>query len=174
MRIYNMKTRIARKMAACVILACGFLSTSFLYSFEEIALGDPSFEAFVVPASGYAYADSYRPTSAWIDDQDSPGGYVQDDANSNWLYSTPMQPDFAQRLEPAIRRCTDTLITRHRKPQQCLRPAGPTRFRSGLKVTMTPPHLQVVFGCTFLTVRSILVKKIRLRLLDMHPTTVTL
>ncbi len=50
MKICNLKIRIARKAAAFVIAACGFLSTSFVYSFEDIALGDPSFEAYVVPA----------------------------------------------------------------------------------------------------------------------------
>lgn len=94
MRIYNLRTRIARKIAACVFAACGCFSTTFLYSFDNIALGDPSFEAFVVPASGYAYADSFRPTSAWIDDQDSPGGYIQDDADSNWLYSAAYATGF--------------------------------------------------------------------------------
>jgi hypothetical protein len=89
MKIRNLKIRIARKIAACVIAASGFLSTSFVYSFEDIALGDPSFEAFVVPAIGYAYSDEYRPTSAWVDDPDGASGgyYAEDDGNSNWLYS---------------------------------------------------------------------------------------
>lgn len=89
MKICNLNIRIARRIAACVIAASGFLSTSFLYSFEEIALGDPSFEDFVVPAAvGYAYSDTYRPTSAWIDDPDgATGGYYgEDDGFSNWLY----------------------------------------------------------------------------------------
>jgi hypothetical protein len=50
-------------------------------------LGDPSFEAFPVPALGYAYADTYRPTSAWVDDLDSPPGFSQDAGSSNWLYT---------------------------------------------------------------------------------------
>lgn len=54
---------------------------------DVIPLQDPSFEDFVVPAIGYAYADTYRPTSAWVDDLDSPPGYTQDDSNSNWLYN---------------------------------------------------------------------------------------
>jgi hypothetical protein len=56
-------------------------------------LGDPSFEAFAVPAVGYAYADDYRPTSAWVDDPDSPPGYIQDDADSQWLYSSTYAED---------------------------------------------------------------------------------
>jgi hypothetical protein len=35
---------------------------------------------------GYAYANEYRPTSAWVDDLDSPPGYTQDDGSSSWLY----------------------------------------------------------------------------------------
>ncbi len=61
----------------------------------SIPLGDPSFENYVVPAAvGYAYATpppegaGYRPTSAWVDDLDSPAGYVQDDNDSNWLYNS--------------------------------------------------------------------------------------
>jgi len=59
----------------------------------NIPLGDPSFEAYVVPpAVGYAYAappsGSYRPTSAWVDDLDSPPGYTQDNGVSNWLYDS--------------------------------------------------------------------------------------
>jgi hypothetical protein len=54
-----------------------------------LALGDPSFENFVVPTlPGYAYSNTYRPTSAWVDDLDSPLGYTQDDGDSNWLYTS--------------------------------------------------------------------------------------
>jgi hypothetical protein len=69
-----------------------------------IPLGDPSFEAYdVAPHNGgYAYSapsgtltGGYRPTSAWVDDLDSPpdgvggpsGYYIQDDGNSNWMYN---------------------------------------------------------------------------------------
>ena len=54
-----------------------------------IPLADPSFENYVVPlALGYAYANTYRPTSAWVDDLDSPPGYTQDNLDSNWLYNS--------------------------------------------------------------------------------------
>jgi hypothetical protein len=59
----------------------------------NIPLGDPSFENFVIPTPGYAYAAplgpaaGYRPTSPWVDDLDSPPGYIQDNSDSNWLYT---------------------------------------------------------------------------------------
>jgi hypothetical protein len=52
-----------------------------------IPVGDASFEDYVVPAIGYAYANSYRPTSPWVDDLDNPPGYTQDNAQSAWLYN---------------------------------------------------------------------------------------
>jgi hypothetical protein len=72
------------------LLAAGVLMPGAVYAQTNIPLGDPSFENYVVPARGYAYAadplGAYRPTSAWVDDPDSPPGYTQDDASSNWLY----------------------------------------------------------------------------------------
>jgi hypothetical protein len=64
----------------------------------DIPLGDPSFEAYVVPAAaGYAYAappnGSYRPTSPWVDDLDSPPGFTQDDGDSNWIYNAAYAED---------------------------------------------------------------------------------
>jgi hypothetical protein len=56
------------------------------YAQVNIPLGDPSFEDYVVPAIGYAYANSYRPTSDWVDDPDSPPGYTEDNVVSAWLY----------------------------------------------------------------------------------------
>lgn len=72
------------------LLAAGCSVPGAVYA-QSITLGDPSFEAYPVPPSvGYAYAappyGSYRPTSAWVDDLDSPPGYTQDDNDSNWLY----------------------------------------------------------------------------------------
>ncbi len=72
----------------------------------NIPLGDPSFEAYTVPAAdGFAYAvagsysGAYRPTSPWVDDLDSPLSasnvqYVEDDAESNWIYNSAYS-DFA-------------------------------------------------------------------------------
>jgi hypothetical protein len=82
-----------RKIRASVF-AVGLLVPSASYA-ANIPLGDPSFEAYMVPAIGYAYSNEYRPTSAWVDDLDSPpdgvggpsGYYVQDDGDSNWLYN---------------------------------------------------------------------------------------
>jgi PEP-CTERM motif-containing protein len=74
-----------RKLASALV-AAGIWIPSIVYA-ANIPLGDPSFEAYTVPASGYAYADEYRPTSAWVDDMDSPGGYTQDDVDSNWMYN---------------------------------------------------------------------------------------
>jgi hypothetical protein len=70
------------------LVAAGMLAPSAAFA-VNIPIGDPSFEAFVVPAgsvAGYAYSDQYRPTSAWIDDQDM--GSFQDDGDSNWLYNS--------------------------------------------------------------------------------------
>jgi hypothetical protein len=72
-------------------VAAGIAVPGAAYS-QVITLGDPGFEAYTVPANpGYAYAQppngSYRPTSAWVDDLDSPPGYVQDNSESNWLYN---------------------------------------------------------------------------------------
>lgn len=75
------------KSVPAVLLAAGFWIPNVAYA-VNIPLADASFEDYVVPAVGYAYADEYRPTSAWVDDLDAPGaGYTQDDANSNWLYN---------------------------------------------------------------------------------------
>lgn len=68
------------------LIAAGVLIANVSYA-ATIPLGDPSFDDFVVPAAGYAYSDTYRPTSAWVDDLDNPPGYTQDDGVSSWLYS---------------------------------------------------------------------------------------
>ena len=70
-------TNWCKKLSAA-IAAAGIWLPSMAYAQVNIPLGDPSFEAYVVPAIGYAYADDYRPTSAWVDDPDSPPGYTQD------------------------------------------------------------------------------------------------
>src|SRR5688500_1400996 len=89
-------TNWCKKLSAA-ILAAGIWFPSMAYAIN-IPLGDPSFEAFGVPAfpagDGFAYSDTYRPTSAWVDDPDSPpdgtGGpsdyYLPDDGASAWLY----------------------------------------------------------------------------------------
>jgi PEP-CTERM motif len=82
------------KTLRIALLAGGTLMPGAVYA-QNIPLGDPSFDAFAVPAfspgppaaGGFAYADTYRPTSAWVDDLDhNSGGYIQDDDGSNWLY----------------------------------------------------------------------------------------
>ncbi len=85
-----MKVSNWRRKLIASIIAGGALAHGAAYA-VNIPLGDPSFEDYTVPASpGYAYAappfGSYRPTSAWVDDLDSPPGYTQDDGDSNWLY----------------------------------------------------------------------------------------
>ena len=103
-----------RKIAAA-ILAAGIWVPSMAHAIT-IPLGDPSFEAFTVPAFpggvGYAYSDTYRPTSAWVDDLDNPpdgsGGpsdyYLQDDGGSNWLYDAAYaQGGSTARKRPAPR-----------------------------------------------------------------------
>jgi hypothetical protein len=74
-----------RKLSAAIV-AAGIWVPGMAYAQFNIPLGDPSFEDYAVPAIGYAYANTYRPTSAWIDDQDNPPGYTQDNSASAWLY----------------------------------------------------------------------------------------
>ena len=82
-------TNWRRKLIASLV-AAGTLVPTTGYALD-IPLGDPSFENYVVPATpGYAYAvppnGSYRPTSPWVDDLDSPPGFQQDAGSSNWIY----------------------------------------------------------------------------------------
>lgn len=80
-------TNWVKKVAVAMAVA-GIWTPSVVHA-VSIPLGDPSFEAYTVPASGYAYADTYRPTSAWVDDLDhNANPYVQDNSSSNWLYNT--------------------------------------------------------------------------------------
>lgn len=81
-----MKVRNWVRKIPATLLAAGLFLPGTAYA-VDIPLGDPSFQDFSVPAAGYAYADAYRPTSAWVDDLNSPPGYTQDDGSSNWLYS---------------------------------------------------------------------------------------
>jgi hypothetical protein len=88
-----MKVSNWKKTVAAALLAAGVYVPSTA-SAANIPLGDPSFEAYLISTAGsagsqYAYANAYRPTSAWIDDQDhNSGGYVQDTNPSSWLYTT--------------------------------------------------------------------------------------
>ncbi len=89
------------------LLAAGFWVPTAVYA-QNIPLGDPSFEAYQVPANpGYAYAappnGSYRPTSAWVDDLDSPPGYTQDNGVSNWLYDSAYAEGTVITRRPAPR-----------------------------------------------------------------------
>jgi hypothetical protein len=85
-------TNWCRKLSAAIV-AAGIWAPSMAYAQFNIPLGDPSFEDFVVPAIGYAYSDTYRPTSAWVDDLDSPSGYTEDDGDSQWLYNSTYAED---------------------------------------------------------------------------------
>jgi hypothetical protein len=85
-------TNWCRKLSAAIVAAGIWVPIAHAIN---IPLGDPGFETYVVPARGYAYAadpfGAYRvtppPLSAWVDDLDSPVGYTQDNATSNWLYN---------------------------------------------------------------------------------------
>ncbi|HEX6963719.1 MAG TPA: PEP-CTERM sorting domain-containing protein [Lacipirellula sp.] len=87
---------------AATLLVAGIWIPSVSYA-VSIPLGDPSFEDFVVPAVGYAYSNEYRPTSAWVDDLDSPPGYTQDDGNSAWLYNSAYAEDASNSRRGAPR-----------------------------------------------------------------------
>jgi len=93
-----MKVTNWRKKIIASIVAGGALVPGLSLA-VDIPLGDPSFELYTVPAfvvgppqsGGYAYAQppngSYRPTSPWVDDLDSPPGFAQDSGSSNWIYN---------------------------------------------------------------------------------------
>jgi hypothetical protein len=82
MKVFNWRKKILASL-----VAAGMLTPATALA-VNIPLGDPSFETYVVPSRGYAYAadpnGAYRPSSPWIDDQDMAG---QDDFESNWLYN---------------------------------------------------------------------------------------
>jgi hypothetical protein len=90
------------KSVPAALVAAGLAIPNVAYA-VSIPLGDSSFEAYAVPAAGYAYANAYRPTSAWVDDLDSPPGYTQDNATSNWLYSAAYGESNATSRRPAPR-----------------------------------------------------------------------
>jgi hypothetical protein len=84
-------TNWIRKFAVALVMAGWWLPGAWA---AEIPLADPSFEDYTISVaqpvgSQYAYAGLYRPTSAWIDDQDHfSAPYVEDTNPSNWLYTT--------------------------------------------------------------------------------------
>lgn len=88
MKVTNWKRKVAS-----TLLAAGLALPGAAHAMN-IPLADPSFEDYAISAaasagSQYAYAPAYRPTSAWIDDQDhNSGAYIQDNAGSNWLYTS--------------------------------------------------------------------------------------
>ena len=90
------------KSVPAALVAAGLAIPNVAYA-VSIPLGDSSFEAYAVPAAGYAYANAYRPTSAWVDDLDSPPGYTQDNVASNWLYSAAYGESSATSRRPAPR-----------------------------------------------------------------------
>ena len=95
-------TNWCKKLSA-TLLAAGIWVPSMSYAAINIPLGDPSFEDFMVPpAVGYAYSDTYRPTSAWVDDLDNPPGYTEDDGISAWLYDAAYAESatFSRRASP--------------------------------------------------------------------------
>ena len=88
MKVTNWRKKIAVAIAAAGIWIPGVARA------VSIPLADPSFDAYTVPAAGYAYANSYRPTSGWVDDLDHTAApYVQDNVDSNWLYNAAYAED---------------------------------------------------------------------------------
>jgi hypothetical protein len=89
-----MKLSTWYRKALLGLAAAGWLAPSDAHA-VNIALGDPSFEAFSVPAAGptagYAYANTYRPTSAWIsrpDDNFNQQSFIDGGPQaSNWIYN---------------------------------------------------------------------------------------
>ncbi len=82
------------KQISLTLVAAGIFMPAVAHA-VDIPLGDPSFEAFQVPttgpSAGYAYANQYRPTSAWISriDDNINGQNFQDGGPhaSNWIYN---------------------------------------------------------------------------------------
>jgi hypothetical protein len=89
-----MKVTNWKKKVAGALLAAGVYLPSVALADYDIPLADPSFEDYAISTAGplgsqYAYANAYRPTSAWIDDQEHfSAPYVQDTNPSSWLYTT--------------------------------------------------------------------------------------
>src|SRR5690348_1300414 len=88
-------TNWTKKMIAAIV-AGGALAPGVCRAIN-VPLGDAGFEAYTVssatpPAGGFAYANEYRPTSAWVDDLDNPSfpgdSYLQDTGDSNWIYNS--------------------------------------------------------------------------------------
>lgn len=80
-----------RKVAATLV-ASGLLAPSAACA-VDIPLGDPSFEDYnVTPNGGFAYANLYGNTSAWIDDPGS-GFHFGGPHASNWLYDSTFAED---------------------------------------------------------------------------------
>jgi hypothetical protein len=103
-------TNWTRKIAAVLAVSAGCWAPGMAYAYN-IPLGDPGFEDFnTAPLGGYAYAQSYRPTSAWIDDQDNPpfAGECcslpkQDSYPSNWMFSAAYAAGASPILRPTPR-----------------------------------------------------------------------
>lgn len=101
MKVTNWRRKIMESL-----VAGGVLIPSASYAID-IPLVDPSFDVYTVPARGYAYATNplgaYRPTSAWVDDLDSPPGFTQDNGESNWIYNAAYAEGEAFTRRPAPR-----------------------------------------------------------------------
>lgn len=91
------------KVVGASLVACGMLSPQSAMALD-IPLGDPSFEAYVLPNPGVeAYASTYVPTSAWIG---LPGAGNYQNAGphgSNWLYSATYAEAGAVTKRPSPR-----------------------------------------------------------------------
>lgn len=83
-----MKVMNWKRAAAATLLAAGCWAPSIVQA-ANIPLGDPSFEAYVLPTPGVeAYANTYRPTSAWVGNPDGSGPLDGGPGGSNWLYDS--------------------------------------------------------------------------------------
>lgn len=90
MKISNWFSKVAS-----ALVAAGCISPAM--AAVNIPLGDPSFEAYTISTSAtagsqYAYANQYRPTSAWVSriDDNINGANFQDGGPhaSNWIYTS--------------------------------------------------------------------------------------
>lgn len=82
MKVMNWKRAVAATLAAAGCWAPAFVQAG------NLPLSDPSFEAYALSSGGYAYANSYRPTSGWIGNPDGSGPLDGGPNGSNWIYDS--------------------------------------------------------------------------------------
>jgi len=95
MKIRSFLAPVLRKLGArfskqlgLIVMASGLAIPATAYGIATLPLADGGFEDYEINASvGYAYANEYRPTSAWVGNPDDAPGPVDGGPDaSNWIY----------------------------------------------------------------------------------------